>query len=690
MAGFGFGFGSGARQRGFVGGEQLPALEPSAAWTGVAGSGFTSTPADPVRNTAKPVMRALVPPNQYFTDSQLIGVMAAANNQGTLLDNLGLRKVVVHCEGETVDIAAPSVQTFERYDGTIYRMLGWWAKLRKPAGRAGHANVYFEAVPQDPTMQSRVIGPMQFSPVDILHDWTATIASDGSGDFANVLEAVQAAKAANAQNPLCTFTQSGTYDISGGAPNYTGAGYLTFACADGVSVDFAKPGYTTDLAMQMRTRFDGLWFRGRSFTFDFAYVSELYHEAQVISPFASGRSHVFEGVRFTRSLTPDALIRKALPGGGVAWSVRGSPWFLECDIHKMQDPAMAASLFRGCTFRDGFHDVAYGAACMVGCTVEGWSSEAYRNPIPALQVQYNGAATAATVSLSGINGAGSRTLTIKEDGVATASLTVEASEAAYIADANYSVQNVVDWLSAQPGWSAMLNDNSRYAAVLTDGSAGYGAFTDLDAKAAPLQLFTAFDLHTDFYQKDAFNLAENVIIYGNSGVGIDAQMLMIGGNATRDWLFANNALDIAGATLDNPGGVTLRSQFSKPHSHVIFAHNSYPRQQLWLRTGGASIRGYDPDVYCLVANNALADLQWDIGGADADVTIADNHLHAGAIGTGDLGEAKSGDAASLFADHAGGDFAPAGDLVSIPATPSLPFDLSGRKRAAMAAKGAFA
>ncbi|WP_271079219.1 hypothetical protein [Aurantiacibacter sp. MUD61] len=688
MAGFGFGFG--ARQRRPGSGAKLPELEPSAAWTGLAGSGFATAPADPVRTTAKPVMRSLVPPNQYFTDSLMVGVMAAANNQGKLLDNLGLQKVVIHYEGENFDITAPSFQSFERYDGTTYQVLGWWAKLNKPANTAGHAHVYFEAVPQDPTMQSRVIGPLQFSPSDILHDWSATIAIDGSGDYANVFDAVQAAKAANAQNPLCTFTRSGSYDIAGGVPNYSGAGYLTFACADGVSVEFAKPGYTSDAAMQMRPRFDGLWFRGRGFTFDFAYVSELYHESQVSSPFAAGRSHVFEGVRFTRSLAPDALIRKALPGGGVAWSVRGSPWFLECDIHNMQDPAMAASLYRGCTFRDGFHDVAYGAACVIGCTVEGWSSEAYRTPVPALQLQYNGTAASATVSLSGINGAGSRTLTIKEDGAAIASLTLQGSEAAFLTDTNYSVQNVVDWLSAQAGWSAMLTDNSRYAVLLTDGSAGYGAFTDLAAKSAPLQLYTAFDLHTDFYQKDAFNLTENVIVYGNSGIGVDAQMLMVGGNETRDWLIANNALDTAGATLDNPGGVTLRSQFSKAHSHVIFAHNSYPRQQLWLRTGGASIRGYDPDAYCLVANNALADLQWDIGGPNSAVTISDNHLHAGAIGTGDLGEAKSGDAASLFADHASGVFAPAGDLLGIPATPSLPYDLRGKKRGAMAAKGALA
>lgn len=665
---------------------KCPILRPSAAWNGTAGSGFTTAPVDPVRTTAKPIVRLIDPPNQYISDALVVSVMAFANDGGTL--TTGIDRVRFRFEGQTVDVLAPTMRRFTRHDGTTYSLPCYSVTLRRRGATAGLANLYIEAIPADATMQSRVLGPYQFGLASAKHDWVKTIGAAGA-DFTTITAAIAAAKTANAQNPRLTFITSGTYDMSGGTPNYTPQGYMTLQCARGVNVTLAKPSYTTDANMLMRTRWDGLWFRGSGFTLDFAFVDEIWHESQTTNPFAAGRSHVFERVRFTRSTAPGALIRKAVTGGTTTWSVRGSPWFLECDIHNMQSPGCAPNLYRGCTFRAGFHDVAYGAACMVGCTVARWSSELYLNPLPSMTVRYTGTGAVADLSLSGINGASTRTFTARVDGVTVGTFTVLSTEAAFTAGTNYNVSNVVNWINTLSGWTAVLQNDTRIACALTNGAAGYGAFTNINVKTATLQLYTAFDLHTDFYQKDSINLVENVIIYGNSGTDIDAQFIMIGGNDSRDWAIIGNALDALDPSVDNPGGTTLASQFSRAHRHVIFAHNSFPQQTLALRTGASSVQQYDPDAYCLVANNSVRNISWDTT-ADADLVIKNNHLHTGVTGTGSPGEVKSGTPSTLYANYDIGDFTPAGALATNLKTAVWAWDLKGARRNPSARPGAIA
>lgn len=668
-----------------AGNAQIANLQPSQSWNGTAGSGFSSLPSDPVRTTAKPIVRLIDPPNQFFADVLTISVMAFANDGGTLIG--GIDRVRFRFEGETVDVLAPSLRSFTRYDGTTYMLPCYTVRLKKPAGTAGNAHLYIEAIPSNAAMQSRVLGPIPFSPVATRHDWVRTIGSSGA-DFTTIDGAIAAAKSAGAQNPRVTFITSGIYDITGAGPNYTPQGYLTFECAAGVNVTIAKAGYTTDTVMLIRTFYNALWFKGAGFTFDCAFIDRINNETQGSNPFA-GRSHVFDGVRFTRSTPPGSLIRKGLPGGTAPFSIAGSPWMLDCDIHNMQGPAAAASLYRGCTFRAGFVDVAFGAACVVGCTVSRWTSQLYRTQLPAMTVQYTGTGVTANLSLSGINDNSTRTFTARVDGVTAGTFTVLNSEAAFNAGTQYNVANVVNWINSLPGWTAALQDDTRRAVALTTGAQGYGAFTNVNVKGAPLQLFTAFDAHTDFYQKDANNLVENVLIYGNAGTDIDAQFIMIGGNESRDWAIINNALGVLAGSDDNPGSNTLATQFARGHRHVIFAHNSFPQQHLALRTGTFGAQLYDPDTYCLVANNSVPNVAWDVA-ADPELAIKNNHLHAGASGTGSPGEVKAGDQTTLYVDRAAGDFTPAGALATNLKEPVWTWDIKGDRRGPAARPGAIA
>jgi hypothetical protein len=672
-------------------------LSPSAQWNGTAGSGFTVVPTDPVRTTAKPIMRLLDPPNQYFTDELTISVMAFAVDDDTL--NGGIDRVRFHFEQTTVDVLAPSPRQFTRYDGSTYSLPCYTVRLKKPGGAAGTANLYIEAIPADATMQRRVLGPIQFSPVAAKHAWDRTIGLTGSGaDFTGAtlaiatVNALNAARLASAQNPRVTYISSGSSDLAAMAAVYTAQGYMTFECAPGVDVTFAKASYTTDAAMIMRPRWDGLWFKGAGFTFDMAVASEIYHETQVSNAFVAGRSHVFEGVRFTRSTPLGALIRKGLPGGGVPYSVRGSPWMLECDIRSIDTPGAGANLYRGCILAGGYGDVLppLGIACAVGNRVDGWTSETYRKPINAMTVQYTGTGATATLSLSGLNSTNNRTFTARVDGASVGTFTVLNTEAASIAGTNYNVSNVVAWINSLPGWTATLQNDTRLAAVLNNGVAPYGAFTNLNVKNVTLQLSANWDTHTDFFQTGTLN--NNVLIYGNSGHEMDAAILAMGGTDTFDFAIVNNAFDIKGDSFENANGEVFVSQFSGAHRHVVFAHNSFARQGLWLRSDFTGSGRYNPDTYCLVATNSIRALVWgSVPNADADMTIKDNHLHGsgfGVSGTGSPGEVMSGNHTTLYVNAVAGDFTPAGALATNLKTPVWRVDNRGKARAATASPGA--
>lgn len=150
-------------------------IAPSANWNGFAGSGFGYLPSDPLRQTAKPAMRLIVPPNQAYTDSLLVGVSAFANDGGTLIKNLGINSIIVYFEGNKIEITNPSYETITAENGAQVSYLGWWFRL-KHDGRNGEANLFIEAVPGDRSMQNRVLGPYLFLPSSSLYDLELSVA----------------------------------------------------------------------------------------------------------------------------------------------------------------------------------------------------------------------------------------------------------------------------------------------------------------------------------------------------------------------------------------------------------------------------------------------------------------------------------------------------------------------------------
>lgn len=689
MAGFGYGFGSqkGRRPKGGKGKDPVPVgpMEPGASWNGTAGSGFGTPPSDPTRTKAKPAMRLIVPPNQYFTDTLTIGVAAAANDRGSLLNNLGLTKVTCHFEGASRDISAPTFRTFTDSNGNNVTYYAWWITIAKPASTAGHAHVYFEAVPADNTMQNRVIGPYQFSPVATLYDFDVTVALTSGADYngANCIQSAMIAfKNGLYKNGRITIIESGTtYDIANSVPTYAPDGYLLIEPANGVSATFSKATRSTGTSAQFRSRLDRLWLR--NLTFEMENVSHIRNEGT--------GEHVAEGCTFQNAAT-----RENLWHGGVrelANVIDDAPYFLECTFSDLNEAFRGASLARGCTATNGYKDIFSGCKCWVGNTVDDWTSEFFWQEMTAFTVQYTGAGSNATIEVSGNGNSSSRTYTVKVDtggGLAIPSggqFTVSGTVADFFNDTGKTrFSDVVDWLNGViagddtntlADFSATLSDNTRRA-VYASLAGGKATTIAPQVCTSAIPIYSTIDLHGDVATPDG--VSENILGYNNKITNNVTQWLLSATN-NRDFIYFNNILQ----QRDDPYGVVVQAfNNAQSQSHVVIAHWSVTGLAMGMRTDTT----YNGDSYCAYLNNVAVDLDFS-GAVDNDVTIDGNHLFTGATpaSTG-TNQTTGGTKATLFTDEANGDLTPAGDLLTNLKTPAVQYDLAGNERSATDAAGA--
>lgn len=681
MPGFGFGYGPAARRRRrhTSGGNAstLPVLRPSGAWTGAPGSGFATLPADPVRTTAKPALRLLVPPNQFYTSELLVGVIGGANDNGSMLRNLGLAGVVLHYEGNSIMLAEPTMQDVVDANGVTRSYMGWWAKLGSD-GRHGHGHVYFEAIPLASAMQRRVIGPYQFSPAPALHDHAVDVDPAqpvvAGQRYQSIAAALQYLASASADNPLITLKGGGTFDIGQGpSATYQGQGYCTIRAEQPAVI--ARTGYTSDAAALVRPRYDGLRFTGDNLTIDGRFIQTIYQENN------SGRQHWLDGIRLINSGGRADLWR----GGTrrISQFVRNTPWFTECTSDGLPDVANAASLVRGCDLRNGFSDVLSDAACVVHTRTSDWDSSLWLEEKPAMTVIYGGPEATATLELSGGNDASLRTFTARW-GANSATFSVGSTDAMRGAG-TYTVGQVAAWLNGLGvGFTATVQDDTRRASACSVAGAKGDAFTARNVKGTALQIVTMFDLHSDWYQQNLAKMPENCVIANNIATGLVAQdIFLTASDGARDFMVFNNAFENKRLSGTYNNYLNINSQLAATHSHVVLAHNSFASQGLGLR----GTMGYAPDAYCLIASNSFRDIGWD-GTQSAAVRIADNHLQDGAAGANiGTGTFVSGSSEQVFRASAAENFAVRGALRNIRRTPVVPLDRAGMARASTDASG---
>ncbi|MCZ8137559.1 MAG: hypothetical protein O9266_14800 [Porphyrobacter sp.] len=92
------------------------------------------------------VLRALGPEaNETLRNVAAGSVIVIANDRGTLINNFGIAGVKF--EGSEAVITRPTSHTIQTQRGT-FAFYGWWVRLRKPAGKAGQANLFISGRPR--------------------------------------------------------------------------------------------------------------------------------------------------------------------------------------------------------------------------------------------------------------------------------------------------------------------------------------------------------------------------------------------------------------------------------------------------------------------------------------------------------------------------------------------------------------
>lgn len=691
-----------------------PELQPGANWDGSEDSGFDTLPVDPPRVTAKPACRLIVPPRQRFTDTLLVGVMAFANKDDSVLDNDGMDQVRFHFEGRTHVVKQSSWQRFEDANGNEVTYYGWWVTLKKPDGLAGDANLYIEAVAADNTMQHRVIGPYRFSPQASQHDHEIEIAASKTEVAGSVYQTIPAAlawlKGQSPENPRLFISEAGKYQMNatsgGGSQGSMKGRVLIEATVAGVSI--GRTEYTTDALAKILNDTFPLHFRGSNLTIDRRYVTEIEGSG------AKGEGlHWLDGINMTTT-APEGRFEQ-LRGGRIdyfGWFAQWA-WITECNISSMAQSCGQCSLARGNRLTDVAYDLFSGSLCAVWNVIPSHSDYWWLFDHKAFSVTYTGSEGTATFERSGGADANGVVFTASW-GSNTATFEVGQDEDDYyngglgtIADGyGYSVQDLIDWINTvlnplDSGWSAtalvpddtsiFANVHSHRAGRVSIAGEASKAFDPQNVKDTVLELFTGWDRHSDLYQHIQGE-EENVIIMFNRGSG-QFQTLFLGGNngELRDAFMMANAGYIDPTPYPYLTPDFLSSQWGKANNisrHVLVMHNSLANQGMIIRRSSANM---DIDDRSVLANNVFRDLEFHDDVEDLDLTIANNHTY----GTEDLpstatGNSEGGDVASLFADAANLDFTPQGELISNLAPAAVRYDEFGFDRGASAAKGVLA
>ena len=681
---------------------QPPAsVEPSAGWDGTAATGFGgaygAVPTDPTRPTAQPAARLIVPPGQFFTDTLVVGVAAAANNGGSMA-NLGLSGVTFHFEGNTAVVSQPTLRTFPDANGNNVTYLAWWVTLKKPAATAGEARLYVTATPADGTMQARVMGPYSFYPSATLHDFEYTIDTGASVSATNfhTFDAFKAQLVTDTpDNPhLRCITAPSNGEMNFAGTLYVPTGYITVE-AD-VPVTFGRTALTTgatvDSDSNLRPRADGIWLKGSNITIDYAYVDNFYNEGS--------KNHVFDGINMINSRGAGALWR-----GGPYFTgtrVRNNPYFLEVTASNLENIAVGASLVRGGTFGTMSRDMFADVLCVTGTRVEVHDDTPFNNDTEAFTVVYTGSEATATVARSGTVDPNSATYTFKW-GANTQTFDCGKTPAIYATglsgNQGYLFSHLVTWINAtlaglDAGWSATLVDatgrRASSGALLGDKGQGFG---DTSCKTTALSVRSNFDAHGDWYQQRFAGPTENLILYNNLAYDMQTQAIFVSSNTdASDFIFFNNSLghDNVGSDYFNEDTVFSqigRNSHATAISHVVIAHCSMPNQQIYFRNDG-TLSTFDS--YCLIANNSTVNVD-EAGSGTINATITGNHIHGDQTAIAEaLLTTSGGNEDNLYVDFTTGDFTPAGALLTNLKAPIVARDMNGRLRAASDAAGALA
>lgn len=621
-------------------------LAPGAGWTGVGGTGYSSTPSDPTRTKAKPGAWWVEVPNRRFTANFNIPVMAQAKG--------GIAKVRFYLEGNTIDVISPSFDTITDANGNSKLRYGWMCPVDWAAMSArfatGEALMYAEVFPSDATFQNIVLGPFRVWNAATEFSITKTIAPSGA-DYTSLAAAANAwaTDRAGAKtwglHPEFRVITSGDYTFGSANTFYNNAtGWLSLTCAGGVTASLTSGATRT----YIRANVDGIRLKGSGWQHDLAKSSYLMQES---TDGAGGGNYSnlaqvwFDGIGVIETGGRNALFDGMPPN---TYWVLPSQGGIPIRAH------FTDNNFTNCYFAISQYVLARGNTSTVTCddfmnisqdngygqfnsttSVDPGGAGGLRTPVSSVDVTYSGAGTATLECDGASSTGGSRTITCKVNGASVGTLVLTYPSP----DPNGSVwttwTQVASFINGLTSWSATVTGTARGRAhSLVDATNGpSSAFPTKTITSTATTLYSAYDVHGDGFQafKTGGATIKNLGLHFNSIKGIACNN---GGQAFfldddtglfQDCHFGMNEF----AT--NGGTINAFSQINAPHDHVTIRNMTIYGQDTLLRT--TLPLHYNPNNLCVIENCAFDQLSWN-NVQDTDLVLNHNNIAIGSLPAG--------------------------------------------------------
>ena len=581
---------------------------PNATWNGTINSG-AGAPSNPTRTTAKPIAHWLQPGEQIVCQNAVIAVCAKAPG--------GVARVVFSGDCATTTVASETIWT-NPSDGTL--VPAFQITLNVPAFNAitgggkgsGGAQIYATIIPNDSSMQSRVIGltnadltavnTADFTqvvyPRTIRSDFDKTI---GAGQQYTTLDAFwQAAITANAERPFGTIMVSGNYELTN-----TPSGYGSSSAALGMGTITHNTGVTATLgraatinpasssSWTYRAGWPGIEYRGTGIIFDQNNFRGM----------VTNKSNWYNGCVWTNSNTNPLYYLNGIPQPSGGGNDSGSPIFPFWSGATVQYSGNLQSLsylvvggasqyITGPAFQ---YTYAIAGTYTAYCDSDLWYGDTTMNP--SYTLWYTGAGTP-TVS----TGSRSTTMTLEVNGTVTHTITI----GTVTGTANQSATQLVatingfgdGWHAAlvtQPSWAGsgdgmgVYYQNNLTSATVSTSS---GSPTTMTVGVAPFS-----GMHTDWWFVGSGAGQENCLMINSICRASYWNSEFILGNKLQDvWCYGNvfDASPISGHRAY--AGITGVSDW--PGSNVSFINN--------YMFGGYGIQWNSWDSYSQFRNNMIS------------------------------------------------------------------------------------
>jgi len=635
----------------------LTKLVPSAAWTGAAGSGFADgVPEDPVRvngGAGKPWLRDLMPWDDTFGEDFTIGVVAGTDDT----TNQGIEKVIAYCEGNAVEITAPSYHTYQDANGVSRTVFGYFATFDHAAIMAlnpsGDMEIYWRAVPVNGSFQERVIGPRRYyarlpgvasGTINThVYDIELSIAPSqpqiAQQRYQTIVAALNYINTAPVKRrPLLTIVENGAYALGGVTVDYLQSStWATIQAAPGVTAiigDGASTGYMP--------KYDGLRFRGAGIVIDTAACNYQLSSA-IRCQTGSNFKLWFDGCEI-KTGSPNPAFGGSGSGTSALFKGRtqtgywlttqnnseGNWFFTEVDAHDLAGYGLGfCKLVRNCSVErvgGSGHENVYLIHGGRVSTVSGILSGLRTNQ-DAFTLSYSGPASLVEYEKPDPSGAQSA-FKVYEDGVETHSVDIGTDTLNPT-----SVQAVVDAINTWSGFTATIASPAptRAAKYLNVPGNPPSAGIPRTPLSGTANFITIVDVHSDAIVYNGkgrvhenacaeFISVENTV--GSAFLSLDGG----GGNYTTWRDFGARLITSQDTTADYPPNSSQPGYQSGIWDHVVWQYISMAGSGEFFSGGFQAVSG----AYNKIDHCALGSLSWTAA-ADPDVQMTHLSVTSGSL-----------------------------------------------------------